>query len=167
MRAAKADLAKGGWQVYWQKYNNFLKLLLRNRKLLEEAVTDARAEQLKNKGDDQVRDKYQQSNPTAQLAIKKASRIRKVCFLLPRGGYLTLYKPEQWLDVINNVYGAYDAKHIGVLLHEHFDDGRSLDLLAGFHGISRQSAFDLRRDFLADAAFMAAMQGLLGKNPEK
>ena len=153
--------------MYWQKYNNFLKLLFRNRKLLQEAVTDARAQLLKNKGEDQVRDKYQQSNPTERLAIKKAARVRKVCVLLPRGGSLTLYQPEKWLDVINSVYGAYDAKHIGVLLREHFDDGRSLDLLAGFHGIGRQSAFDLRRDFLADAAFLAARNGLLGKNPEK
>lgn len=153
--------------MFIQRYTPFLKLLFRHRKLLAEAVEDTRAEQLKKKEELPERDKYKQSDPTQAQAIKRSSKLKKVCVLLPSGRYLTLKQPENWLETMNSVMSAYDAKHIGVLLHEHFDQGISIDVLAGFHGISRQTAYDMRREFLSDVAMEAALRGLLRKSEEK
>ena len=153
--------------MYLQRYTNFLKLIIRNQKALQAAIMDARAELLKNKGEYAERDKQRPAKPTERLAIKKATQLRKVCILLPDGGWLTVHRPEKWVEVINSVYAAYDAKRIDELLHEHFDEGKSLDLLAGLYGISRQTANDYRREFVADTALLAALHGLLHRGPQK
>lgn len=153
--------------MYLQRYTPFLRLLFKHRKLIAEAVVDEQAERLAKKDNLPERDKYRQSNPTEKLVIKRSSRLKKVCVLLPSGRYLTLKQPELWLQAMDSVFAAYDAKHIGVLLHEHFDQGISLEVLAGLHGIARQTAFDMRREFLADVAMEAALRGLLRKCEEK
>lgn len=132
------------------------------QKKIEEAVGEARTSR-RPLG---LKDKLK-PNPTQQDALKELVVLQKVSIHIGRGRHsfeLTISQPEEWLAVIRETYALYKDSSIGQVMHKYYEnyDGRHVqpEVISGLQGVSRQTFYAWRNEFLSDAAIIAAQHGI-------
>lgn len=124
--------------------------------LINEAVIDERAaREAKHHGKD----------PTGEMAVAKAMPVLKVR-VSSDDKVFVIEKPEDWLEVVREVYTAYSNHPIAGMARLRLEEKRSPAALAELMGISRERYYGWYREFLRDAVFVASEKGLL-KNIQK
>lgn len=104
-------------------------------------------------------------NPTQQDALKGILPLKKVSVYIGRRSYeLIIEQPEEWLAVIRETYALYKDSPIGHVMHKYYDkyEDRHVqpEVISGLQGVSRQTFYAWRNEFLSDAAIIAAQHGI-------
>lgn len=140
---------------YWQRV---AEVRFKYRKKIQLAVDDARARRRPKGLEDKLK-----PNPTQQDALKGITPLKKVSIYVGKRGYeLVIERPEAWLDVIRETYTLYKGSPIGTAMKKHYADcGRvQPEVISGLQGVSRQTFYAWRNEFLSDAALIAAQHGI-------
>lgn len=98
-------------------------------------------------------------DPTGDFVVRKNMPLRKVTIYV-RGKRVTIRDPEAWLDIISYTYAVYSNQPISQLVRERIKTKKSIDVLSGFIGVSRETYQRWEREFFDDASFLAAKSGL-------
>ena len=104
-------------------------------------------------------------NPTQQDALKGILPLKKVSVYIGRRSYeLVIEQPEEWLEVIRETYALYKDSPIGHVMHKYYDNYENRhvqpEVISGLQGVSRQTFYAWRNEFLSDAAIIAAQHGI-------
>lgn len=98
-------------------------------------------------------------DPTGEFVAHKNSRLKKVT-ITARGKKIVVKNPEDWLTVIHDTYAMYSRQPIANLIQERIKTKKSVEVLSGFMGISRETYHRWENEFFDDAIFLAAKTGL-------
>lgn len=140
---------------HWQRA---AEIRFKYQKKIQLAVDDARARRRPRGLEDKLK-----PNPTQQDALKKITPLKKVSIYVGKRGYeLVIEQPEAWLDVIRETYALYKDSPVGAAMKKHYADrGRvQPEIISGLQGVSRQTFYTWRNEFLSDAALIAAQHGI-------
>ena len=104
-------------------------------------------------------------NPTQEDGLKELVPLKKVSIYIGRRGYeLVIEQPEEWLDVIRETYALYKESPIGDVMKKYYKDFERRhvqpEVISGLRGVSRQTFYAWRSEFLSDAAIIAAQHGI-------
>lgn len=102
-------------------------------------------------------------DPTGDFVVRKKSLLRKVTICV-KGKRVTIKWPELWLKVIHDTYAMYSRQPIAQLVQERIKTKKSIEVLSGLMGISRETYIRWENEFFDDATFLAGKMGLC---PEK
>lgn len=102
-------------------------------------------------------------DPTGSFVVRKNMPLKKVTIFV-HGRRVVISNPETWLKVIGDTYALYATQPISQMIRERIRTRKSVEVLSGFMGISRETYFRWENEFIDDAIFMAAKAGLF---PEK
>jgi len=128
-------------------------------KYICEAVVEARA---KNAVSKHCKSTLGYDDPTCGIVVRKNSLVKRVSFYLPNGKRILLINPEKWLLIIQETYALYDGQLIASMIKERAKDNRkSPEVLADFNCIGLNTYYRWEREFLDDAALLAAERGIL------
>ena len=98
-------------------------------------------------------------DPTGGFVVRKNMPLKKVTINV-RGRRVTVSDPEAWLKIIHDTYAMYSRQPVAQLVQERIKTRKSVDVLSGFFGISRETYFRWEIEFFNDAVFLAAKAGL-------
>lgn len=98
-------------------------------------------------------------DPTGDFVERKNMPLRKV-YIYVRGKKVRVDWPEAWMKIVHDTYDLYSTQPIAGLVRERIKTKKSVEVLSGFMGISRETYHRWENEFLDDAAFMAAKAGL-------
>lgn len=101
-------------------------------------------------------------DPTGSFVVRKNMPLKKVTINM-RGKHTTISNPEAWLKIIHDTYALYSRQPIAQLVQERIKSRKSVDVLSGFFGISRETYFRWEIEFFNDAVLLAAKAGLYRK----
>lgn len=128
-------------------------------KYIQEAVDDARAKSVVPK---HCKNALGYDDPTCVIVVRKNSLIKRVGFNLPNGKRIVLANPEKWLQIIQDTYEMYEGQIISAMIRARAKDNRkSPEVLADFNCIGLNTYYRWEREFLDDAALLAAERGIL------
>lgn len=104
-------------------------------------------------------------NPTQDEGLKKLIPLKNVNIYVGRRGYeLTIEQPEEWLAVIRETYALYKDSPIGAIMCKYYKNFEKRhvqpEVISGLQGVSRQTFYAWRNEFLGDAAIIAAQHGI-------
>ena len=99
-------------------------------------------------------------DPTGDFVARKNSRLKRV-WIKVNGLRIKIDRPEDWLDVVRATYDLYSRQPIAWLVQERIKTGKSVEVLSGFMGISKETYHKWEREFMDDASFLAAKAGLM------
>jgi len=101
-------------------------------------------------------------DPTCGIVVRKNSFVKRVDFYLPNGKRIVLSNPEKWLLIIQETYELYEGQLIATMIKARAKDNRkSPEVLADFNCIGLNTYYRWEREFLDDAALLAAERGIL------
>lgn len=101
-------------------------------------------------------------DPTGAFVVRKNMPLRFVTITI-RGKRVTIKKPETLLDVIHDTYAEYSRQPIANLIQERIKTKKSVEVLSGFMGISRETYHRWENEFIDDAIYLAARAGFYGE----
>lgn len=134
------------------------------RKQIAEAVKSVRQELNAKNGIIMPKNKYQHTDPTAAEAIKNLERIESIkIYPKDRQEAITINNPEEWLEVIDTIYGEYKNKSIGIAVKNQLEKKISANVLSGLMGVTRTAYYTKRKLFFVDAVFLAQERNLFKK----
>ena len=105
------------------------------------------------------------NDPTGELFVRRNTKLKKCRFTLPGGQVHWLKKPEDWIEIMEQVYEIYGTQPLTKVLRERAKNNKmSPVILANLKGMDRNSYYRMEKEFLDDAIFLAAERGLFKKN---
>lgn len=100
------------------------------------------------------------SNPTETAALKNIEPVRMVSF--GYGPYQSIImNPELWLEVVTETYKIHENQLAGKAMYQRYECGKSQKVIAELMGVTRQSIYLWRSEFLTDAVFLASKKKIL------
>lgn len=139
-------------------YLRQIKTCFRYRRQIEAAVQEKRAEFGPPRLE--VPDRHKISDPTGSAAVRNLTRLENVT-IFHKGKSITIKNPEEWLEVIDEIYSAYDNEPLGRAVREHLEKGRSAETVSDDMGYTKAAYYNNLKRLLIDAAFLAQKKGLL------
>lgn len=98
-------------------------------------------------------------DPTGSFVERKNSKLKRITIIV-NGIRVTILRPEDWLDVVEKTYDLYSRQSIANAIRERIETKKSIEVLAGFMGISRETYIRWENEFYDDAVVFAAAAGL-------
>ena len=131
-------------------------------KHIREAVSEARTKREESK---HYKSALGYDDPTGGIVVRKYSLIRRVSLQLHSGKRIIINHPELWLKVLEDTYALYEGQLIAELIRARARHNRkSPEALADLNCISLNTYYRWEREFLDDAALLAAERGILRQN---
>lgn len=104
------------------------------------------------------------SDPTGDQATMDLTPIKRVTLIVGSKYHekkIVIDEPEAWLQVISDTYGLYENTYIYEPLCLYFRKGKSSDTASALCGVSRQTLYWRKKEFLVDAAILASKKKLI------
>ena len=101
------------------------------------------------------------SDPTAQRAIKHATALKSVLIITPPRGEEYVQNPEGWLRLIDKVYNLYENQLVGKCMKLRYVQHKNPLTIMVIMGISKNTYYRWRDEFINDAAMCAVSSGLI------
>lgn len=98
-------------------------------------------------------------DPTGSFVERKNSKLKRVRIIV-NGKRVTIERPEEWLEVVKSTYDLYSRQPIANVIPERIKTKKSIEVLAGFMGISKETYIRWENEFFDDAVVLAAAAGL-------
>lgn len=104
-------------------------------------------------------------NPTQEDGLKKLVTLKNISITIGKRDYeLVIEQPEEWLAVIRETYALYKDSPIGAVMKKYYNDYDKNhvrpEVVSGLQGVSRQTFYAWRNEFLTDAAIIAVQCGI-------
>lgn len=102
-------------------------------------------------------------DPTGSFVERKNTRLKRVRIIV-NGKKVTVKRPEDWLEVVKKTYDLYSRQPIASVIRERIETKKSVEVLSGFMGISKETYHRWENEFFDDAVVIASNAGLFQKN---
>lgn len=133
------------------------------QKLIEDAIVIARKEQ---KAKRHAKNRVGIDDPTGDFVERKNMPLRNVVIYV-RGKKVVIEDPEKWIEIIKATYALYSRQPISGMIRERIETKKTVEVLSGFMGISKETFHRWENEFFDDAAFLAAKAGLYQQKNNK
>ena len=102
-------------------------------------------------------------DPTGSFVARKNSKL-KVIKIYVNGKRVIIEKPEDWLEVVKKTYDLYSRQPIASVVRERIETEKSVEVLSGFMGVSKETYHRWENEFFDDAVLIASNAGLFQEN---
>ncbi|WP_455652047.1 hypothetical protein [Phascolarctobacterium sp.] len=143
-----------------EKYIKHVEWYFWNRKQIQRAVAEEREQRIARKCSTGGGGHAFISNPTETSALKNIEPIHMVS--LGHAQYQSVVmNPELWLDVVDETYKLHEKQLTGKVMLQRYEKGKSPQIIAELNGKSRDTFYELRKEFLRDAVVLAMKKKIL------
>lgn len=136
-----------------------VKRYFRWEKLIAEEVEITRREQEARR---HSRNPVGIDDPTGGFVVRKNMPLKRIVIFV-NGKRIVITKPEAWLQVIRDTYDLYSRQPIAELVRERLKTNKTIEVLSGCIGVSKETYIRWENEFFDDAVFLAGTAGLYPK----